>query len=216
MDSSDTSRSTLGGRLQSLLHINPWSWIAAFYVIQVLGSLVVMQMMGILFAEIALAVVFLILGASIAIGFRWSDPSDRLGPWKWWVPVILYASFIFSLSNNAYPEAVPRFDTKIFHPIEYMTLGIFLTMAWHKVSGHRGNPFVILCVLVSGVLFAVSDEYHQAFIPGRSPRATDVLIDSLGLALGCILFLLGDRMIRRSKDELQSPRATGPDGRRSS
>jgi VanZ family protein len=174
-----------------------------------------MQLMELRFARIETPFVFLILGASVAIVFRWYDPLNRTGSWKWWVPAILYACFIFSLSNNAYPEVVPRFDTKILHLIEYMTMAIFLSLAWHKVSGHRGKRFVILCVLVSGVLFAASDEYHQAFIPGRSPRAADVLIDSLGVALGCVLFLLGDHKIRKSKDELQFPPATEPDGSRS-
>lgn len=36
-----------------------------------------------------------------------------------------------------------------------------------------------LSVLIS-FLYAVSDEYHQSFVPGRGPAFRDVLIDTIG------------------------------------
>lgn len=41
-----------------------------------------------------------------------------------------------------------------------------------------------------GVLYAVSDEIHQKFVPGRSGEIRDVLIDSAGVALGCLLLYI--------------------------
>lgn len=35
--------------------------------------------------------------------------------------------------------------------------------------------------------FALSDEYHQSFVFGRSGNATDVAIDSLGIFLSVLL-----------------------------
>ncbi len=40
---------------------------------------------------------------------------------------------------------------------------------------------------VFAVLYAVSDEYHQTFIPTRYGCATDVLIDSAGVALAVMI-----------------------------
>ena len=40
------------------------------------------------------------------------------------------------------------------------------------------------------ILFAVSDEYHQKYVPGRSCQLTDMLTDSLGSALGIAFVLL--------------------------
>jgi VanZ family protein len=41
--------------------------------------------------------------------------------------------------------------------------------------------------MLIAVIYAATDEFHQSFSPGRHPRATDVLIDSLGAAIGAAL-----------------------------
>lgn len=41
-----------------------------------------------------------------------------------------------------------------------------------------------------GSLYAASDEFHQLFVPGRSGRLTDVLIDSAGLLAGILVVCL--------------------------
>lgn len=45
--------------------------------------------------------------------------------------------------------------------------------------------------LIIGILYAMSDEYHQSFVPGRGPSITDVGIDSLGVLTGiCIVVII--------------------------
>lgn len=43
---------------------------------------------------------------------------------------------------------------------------------------------------IIGSLYAASDEIHQLFIPGRAGRISDVLIDSLGVLIGCGVFII--------------------------
>lgn len=50
---------------------------------------------------------------------------------------------------------------------------------------------VIICFL-----YAISDEIHQVFVPGRSCELRDVLIDTLGAYIGCLI-LYKRNMIRR-------------------
>ena len=50
------------------------------------------------------------------------------------------------------------------------------------------------------VLYAISDEVHQYFVPGRAMMATDVLIDSIGAILGCLLFFAVKRYIVRRRE----------------
>ena len=38
-----------------------------------------------------------------------------------------------------------------------------------------------------GLIYAISDEIHQGFIPGRSPEIRDVLIDTCGVTLGILI-----------------------------
>jgi len=44
--------------------------------------------------------------------------------------------------------------------------------------------------------YAISDEIHQIFVPGRGPQIKDVLIDSGGAAVGIFIWLVAS--IRRS------------------
>ena len=51
------------------------------------------------------------------------------------------------------------------------------------LKGWKWVAFSLGCVL----LYALSDEFHQSFVPGRNPRLIDVSIDLLGAALGIVL-----------------------------
>lgn len=48
--------------------------------------------------------------------------------------------------------------------------------------------YIILCFL-----YACSDEFHQTFIGGRSPRMLDVMIDTIGSIVGLISIYLIER-----------------------
>ena len=42
--------------------------------------------------------------------------------------------------------------------------------------------------LAVGSLYAITDELHQVFVPGRMGSPVDVLIDALGVACGVVLW----------------------------
>ena len=109
-------------------------------------------------------------------------------------------SFIVNVLKNIF---YPKFDT--FHPnkqehvlsnisffvsksahyIEYAILAFFLffTFAFIKKYGIRYSSIIII-----SLLYAISDEYHQTFSSGRTPRVQDVCIDTLG-AITMVLFI---------------------------
>ena len=64
-----------------------------------------------------------------------------------------------------------------------------------------GGTVRILPVLAAGFLYAVSDEIHQIFVPGRSGEPRDVLIDTSGVLIGICLvrfhFSLRERRKRK-------------------
>ena len=68
-----------------------------------------------------------------------------------------------------------KFDTERYG--SYETLSGMISCAW-------------LVPLLIGFLYAVSDEIHQYFVPGRAMQARDVLIDTAGVLLG-IWFVRG-------------------------
>lgn len=57
-----------------------------------------------------------------------------------------------------------------------------LSFAW----GLGGKPKTAWLALVLAVLYAISDEFHQTFVPGRNGTPVDVTIDSLGASLGLL------------------------------
>ena len=120
--------------------------------------------------KVLIPIAVLAAGASISSVFRLNSGSRSFGACQLWIQVLLFALFIFSLSNRSCPDAVPAFSTKIFHPIEYAVLGFLLCLAWFAVPGKKGQLSLTIRVLSVGLLYAASDEFHQAFIPGRAPE----------------------------------------------
>lgn len=49
------------------------------------------------------------------------------------------------------------------------------------------------------VCYAATDETHQLFVPGRSGQVRDVLIDSVGAAIGVLLATLAARRLARRR-----------------
>lgn len=41
-----------------------------------------------------------------------------------------------------------------------------------------------------GLIYAITDEYHQSFVEGRGPSATDVCIDTAGVCIGIVIVLI--------------------------
>ena len=48
----------------------------------------------------------------------------------------------------------------------------------------------LLISIMVGLTYAISDELHQSFIPGRSAEIRDVIIDVSGVILGIIIILV--------------------------
>ena len=72
------------------------------------------------------------------------------------------------------------------HFTAYMILGALVMNALCKSFG-IGKRYIFWGFMIC-VIYAVSDEVHQAFVPGRGPALKDVLIDSAGAFTG-ITFL---------------------------
>lgn len=71
---------------------------------------------------------------------------------------------------------------KLAHLSEYALLGALLVNALRYEI--KSKILIARTAAIVGFAYAVSDEFHQLFIPGRSGCFQDVLIDSVGLAFG--------------------------------
>jgi VanZ family protein len=104
-----------------------------------------------------------------------------------WGLAILMMLLIFIASSTP-GDDLPKFGQFDFdvkkggHMMGYAILagGYLHALADKKAITRR---LWIMAVLLSG-LYAVTDEFHQLFTPGRSSSPVDVLIDTVGAAIG--------------------------------
>ncbi len=99
---------------------------------------------------------------------------------------------IFYLSHQPSLVIVPPlfpFQDKVLHAVEFFILGLSLLMNRDICRGHCR-----LWILFSGgAVWAVLDEVHQSFIPGRDCSIMDLLADLVGLCL-CFTVLSGRKL----------------------
>lgn len=74
------------------------------------------------------------------------------------------------------------------HFFLYLVLGILVINALRQ-SGKRGLGAYMLALLIS-VLYSMTDEFHQLYVPGRGAQVRDVLIDSAGAVVGLAGYFL--------------------------
>ena len=134
--------------------------------------------------------------------------------WKDWGVLVAWMGIIFFMSTDTFSSAntsrflnpilkafFPGLTLQQFHRIHYTVrkLGHFaeyavLAFLWFRTLQVREkNRFwrAALLALTLSVLYAFTDELHQAFIPSRTASLVDVGIDSAGAAfsiLGLIIF----------------------------
>jgi VanZ family protein len=100
-----------------------------------------------------------------------------------WLPVLVWAAVIFTLSSiPSLSTGLGAWDTilrKGAHITEYAVLGALL----YRALGREPHA------LAAGLAYAATDEIHQRFVHGRHGTPVDVAIDGIGVALGILAWL---------------------------
>jgi VanZ family protein len=115
-----------------------------------------------------------------------------------WGPVLAHMALIFAASSRSDTSAVPSaIPDKVVHFAVYAVLGALILRA---VSGRRRSGVTRSGLLVSvfiATLYGVSDEWHQSFVPGRTPDAMDVVADLAGASAGALATAIASNRLRR-------------------
>lgn len=129
-----------------------------------------------------------------------------------WLVVILWMSLIFYLSHqpvsksNKLSKEITGKISEIVEQVEpnrkinlgktnhiirknahffaYLILGVLVSNGLRS-SGVIGYRVMNIALLIC-ILFAISDEIHQLFVPGRGGQVKDVIIDSAGSIVGIV------------------------------
>lgn len=93
------------------------------------------------------------------------------------------------------PSLVSFIVRKCAHFTEYTLLGISLLFTIREYfrlqqAGKLFKKRTAATTWCIGTMYAISDEFHQIFTPGRSCEVRDVLIDSLGILTGIVLSMV--------------------------
>jgi VanZ family protein len=178
-------------KLARLAHLSPWVWIAVVFGGQALGAAAVTVWFKLTIGETLVPVMILVLGMAIAAFLAWWKHTEVVARWVRCAPLALYALFIYSLSSRSYPDARVDVNVDLFHLVEFSTLGFFLAWLWYPLLLRAGAWLFSVAVLGSGLLYALSDEFHQSFVPGRTASVIDLIYDSSALLAACVVFLAG-------------------------
>lgn len=77
-----------------------------------------------------------------------------------------------------------RHGDKLLHGVAYAVLGGLVAIALSR--GGRLGWLRGLAALAIAVLYGVSDEWHQSFVPGRDTSFGDLLADTIGAAVAIL------------------------------
>ena len=93
---------------------------------------------------------------------------------------------------------------KIAHFSIYMILAIFTYMFIEELNIKSKSEkerlrknIIYTCIFC--IIYAIFDEIHQIYVPGRTGKAIDVIIDTLGSCMGITVLILNNTIKRRSK-----------------
>ena len=108
-----------------------------------------------------------------------------------WGLLVGYCILVFIGSSISHmPRELAKVPDYVLHSIEYFMMGLLANLAFRT----RPLSFRIVMAAVIATLFcacyAVSDEFHQYFVAGRTADVRDVRSDVIGAAFAQVVILL--------------------------
>lgn len=110
------------------------------------------------------------------------------------IDVIDYKGQFDEAEYNRMVELLHAPVRKAAHMAEYAVLAVLIciplliNICAHNIRLMSIRDIFLIVILIC-LLYAVTDEIHQLFVPGRSGKITDVIIDVIGACAGGSVFL---------------------------
>jgi VanZ family protein len=126
---------------------------------------------------------------------RTATPTRRIA--ARWLPVLLWMGLIFFLSSRQTLPKPPGVSANLEAIAGHLTVYAVLALLLCRALGGRGWPWRRRAALAFAlaVLYGLSDEWHQSFVPGRDASPFDVGVDAIGAAIA----LLGGRVLTEAR-----------------
>jgi VanZ family protein len=107
--------------------------------------------------------------------------------WISWILVAIIVITIFYMSSLTFESQGGKgfgWKTIVYHFGIFFFLSFFLHNA--LVKG-KYEWFILIAVLIS-IVYGISDEFHQMFVPGRACTFDDVMVDSCGILSASFIY----------------------------
>ena len=110
------------------------------------------------------------------------------------------SNFIINIITNLFNinnlELLTLITRKTAHFTEYLILGMLVSNMIYYYD-KKAYIDIIICII-----YAISDEIHQLFVPGRSYQTLDIIIDSIGSLVGIYLLILIKKRKKYNKQNI--------------
>lgn len=109
--------------------------------------------------------------------------------------------WLFPQLSQTRIEAIHFVFRKSGHLTEFAILALLFWRALRRPVKNDPRPWhwpEAGLALALVMLYAASDEIHQAVVPGRTALTSDVFIDTAGGAIGLTLLWLGRKLFKRA------------------
>jgi VanZ family protein len=114
------------------------------------------------------------------------DPASRRQHLILWTPVLAYMAAIFVVSGLSNPPAPSNVPDVSLHEAAYfgLTLLTIRALAGARWSGVTLLRLALACIIA--IVYGVTDEWHQSFVPNRHAELRDLLSDAIGACAAAV------------------------------
>lgn len=110
----------------------------------------------------------------------------------YWIPALLWAGVIFAFSAQK-GSTIPGPLAKLSVEGHFTLYAIFGALLWFALGGRSAGWRGVVLAIVIASAYGITDEFHQSFVPQRTPDPFDWLTDTIGAAVGALAAFYASR-----------------------
>jgi VanZ family protein len=107
-----------------------------------------------------------------------------------WGPAAFWCAVIFALSaipGADLPELPQNGTDKVIHAAVYAVLGALCWRGARRSRPQHSSGRVVAVATLIAILYGITDELHQVFVPRRTPDWRDGIADTVGGIMGALI-----------------------------
>ena len=121
--------------------------------------------------------------------------------WIFWIITLVIAIGIFYVSSVEFSSGAggpKNINAILYHLIAFFFFAFYLLIS---LTARKNKDLLILGIIIS-ILYGISDEIHQLYVPGRYFAFGDILLDSVGILFASLIYTLifQTKMVKLKRD----------------